>query len=160
MKRLAFVALVMLSVTGCKAPELVQISPGVYMLTDEDKGGIFGNSAKMKADVIRKANDFAASQGKVAIPVTTHETPMSFGHFATFEYQFRLVNPDSPEARGVNTLGPMPSVSVQKIETKDSTPKSKDTYAELMKLDDLRKKGIITEEEFQAEKKKVLAEKP
>lgn len=49
MKRLACVALVMLSVIGCKAPELVQLSPGVYMLADEDKAGAFGNTAKMKA---------------------------------------------------------------------------------------------------------------
>ena len=157
MKKLACITLVMLCVIGCKDPELVQLSPGVYILTDEDKGGAFGNSAKMKANIIRKANEFAASQGKVAIPVTTHETPMAFGHFATFEYQFRLVDKDSPEASGLNTLGPMPSVSIQKIETKDSTKKTKDVYTELMKLDDLRKKGVITEEEFQTEKKKILA---
>ena len=30
-------------------------------------------------------------------------------------------------------------------------------YHDLMKLDDLRKKGVLTEEEFQAEKKKVLS---
>ena len=29
-------------------------------------------------------------------------------------------------------------------------------YAELAKLDELRKKGIITEEEFDAQKKKIL----
>ena len=157
MKRLVCFSLVMLGVVGCKDPELVQLSPGVYLLTDEDKGGAFGNTAKMKANVIRRANEFATSQGKVAIPVTTHETPMAFGHFATFEYQFRLVDKDSPEARGLNTLGPMPTVSIQKIETTDSTQKSKDLYTELMKLDDLRKKGIINEEEFQAEKRKLLA---
>jgi len=32
-----------------------------------------------------------------------------------------------------------------------------DLYTELTKLDDLRKRGILTEEEFQAEKKKVLS---
>ena len=30
-------------------------------------------------------------------------------------------------------------------------------YSELVKLDDLRKKGILTDEEFQAEKKKLLS---
>ena len=33
---------------------------------------------------------------------------------------------------------------------------SDDFYAELLKLDDLRKKGILTEKEFEAQKKKVL----
>ena len=32
-----------------------------------------------------------------------------------------------------------------------------DLYAQLTKLDDLRKKGILTDEEFQAEKKKILS---
>jgi hypothetical protein len=31
-----------------------------------------------------------------------------------------------------------------------------DLYTELTKLDDLRKKGILTDEEFQAQKKKLL----
>jgi hypothetical protein len=35
-------------------------------------------------------------------------------------------------------------------------PAAGDLYTELIKLDDLRKRGILTEEEFQAEKKKVL----
>ena len=38
---------------------------------------------------------------------------------------------------------------------KKNTP-TKDVYSELMKLDELRKKGILTEEEFQTQKKKVL----
>lgn len=34
----------------------------------------------------------------------------------------------------------------------------KDTYAELLKLDDLRKKGIVSDAEFEIQKKKLLAE--
>jgi hypothetical protein len=37
----------------------------------------------------------------------------------------------------------------------ESTPKA-DLYKELLKLDDLRQRGILTEAEFQAEKKKLL----
>jgi hypothetical protein len=36
-------------------------------------------------------------------------------------------------------------------------PVTGDLYTELIKLDELRKRGILTEEEFQAEKKKVLS---
>ena len=39
---------------------------------------------------------------------------------------------------------------------KDDIGSEPDWYTELMKLDDLRKKGILTEEEFDAEKKKLL----
>ncbi|HET6329192.1 MAG TPA: SHOCT domain-containing protein [Holophagaceae bacterium] len=154
-------ALLLFTLVGCANPEVVQVSPGVYMLSAEDKGGIFGNSARMKADVIRRADEFAANRGKVAIPVTTNETPMHFGHFATFDYQFRLVDKNSPEANVATTLGPMPSVVIQKteqkidanIQTKDNSEHPRDIYAELEKLDGLRKKGVITEDEFQAQKK-------
>ena len=37
--------------------------------------------------------------------------------------------------------------------------KAKDVYTELTKLDELRKKGIISEAEFDAQKKKILNEK-
>lgn len=42
------------------------------------------------------------------------------------------------------------------IKTEEKNPDSPDIYTELTKLDDLRKKGIITDEEFEAEKAKIL----
>lgn len=38
----------------------------------------------------------------------------------------------------------------------DQTKPSKDTHAELLKLDELRQKNIISEAEFEAQKKKIL----
>lgn len=40
---------------------------------------------------------------------------------------------------------------------KKQTEQGKDIYAELIKLDELKQKGIITEEEFEAQKKKILS---
>src|SRR5690348_69940 len=88
----------LLTLAGCASnPGIVQTAPGVYFISREDKAGVFGNASAMKADVIAEANAFAAKQGKVAIALSTHETPMYPMHFATFDYQFRLVDPDSPE---------------------------------------------------------------
>ena len=41
----------------------------------------------------------------------------------------------------------------------DESDGRKDVYAELIKLDDLRKRGILTDAEFDAEKKKLLESK-
>jgi hypothetical protein len=139
------------------------MSPDTYMLSRTDKGGIFGNSAAMKADVIREATEFAAKQGKVAIPLASHEEPLQVGRsFASYEYQFRVVAPNDPEARRVN-LVPRPNMVIEKTEkstvdvrTKDVTDRPKDVYTELIKLDDLRKRGIISEAEFASQKKKLL----
>src|ERR1039458_4970183 len=87
------------SLAGCANPGIVKLSSDTYMLARTDKGGIFGNASAMKADVIREANAFAASQGKVAIPLATNETPTRPGqNFASYEYQFRVVDASDPEA--------------------------------------------------------------
>jgi hypothetical protein len=86
------------------------------MISKEDKAGIFGSIAKLKADTIREANEFAASQGKIAIPLSINESPMFVGHFATFEYQFRVVSADDPEARRTSMV-PRPDVVIEKTET-------------------------------------------
>lgn len=76
-----------------------------------------------------------------------------------------MVDADDPEARRVN-LVPRPNVVIEKTEktmvdvrTKDQTERSKDVYSELIKLDDLRKRGILTDAEFEVQKKKLLTEK-
>ena len=159
----AFLAVVLcLLLTGCANPGIVKLSPDTYMLSRVDHGGIFGNSARMKANVIREANEFAENQGKVAIPLATNESPMWPGHFASVEYQFRVVDKNDPEARRTS-LVPRPDVVIDKTEKvsadisrKDMIEKQPDLYTELTKLDDLRKKGIITDVEFEAQKKILL----
>ena len=99
--------LALLLLVGCVSnPGVVELSPGTYMLSRVDHGGIFGNEATLQANVINEANAFAKSKGKVALAVSTHLDPMWPGHFASFQYQFRLVDPSdqvehSPQAIGL-----------------------------------------------------------
>ena len=166
------VAALLFSITvlsGCANPGIVKLSPDTYMLSREAHGGIFASASALKAGVINDANVFAESQGKVAIPLASKETPMGSGpaQWASFEYQFRVVDKDDPEVRRTS-LVPRTNVVIEKTEnitsnnrttTIDESKKPVDIYAELVKLDDLRKKGIITEAEFEAQKKKILSEK-
>ena len=157
-------ALAVVMFAGCASSGPLQLGPDTYMISKTDKGGIFGNAGAMKADVINEANAFAASKGKIAVVLSTNETPLVVGRqFATFEYQFRVVDPSDREAVRPN-LKPRPDVVIEKTErstldvrTKDTTDKPKDLYAELVKLDDLRKRGIITDAEFETMKKKLLS---
>ena len=150
-----------LGLTGCANPEIVQLSPDTYMLSRNVGGRITGGLAGTKAEVIKQANEFAAAKNKVAIPLSARETPESFSSLGTYEYQFRVVDKNDPEFRRTS-LVPRPEVVIEKSEkvtsevrTKDE--KAPDLFTELTKLDDLRKKGIITEEEFTTQKKKLLA---
>lgn len=149
---------------GCANPGIVQVSPETYLLSREDHGGIFGSASALKVGVISDANAFAAGQGKVAIPISAHETPVGvMGKWAKFEYQFRVVDKNDPEVRRT-ALVPRADIVIEKTEnisadvrTKDESAKPKDVYAELIKLDDLRKKGILTDAEFEMQKKKLLS---
>lgn len=114
---------------------------------------------------MRRANAFAESRGKIAIPVASKETPAMPGrNMPNFEYQFRLVEKNDPRASGValipradvvieSQVHPAPSTSIKEPSG------SHDLYAELLKLDDLRKRNIITESEFEAQKQELLAGK-
>ena len=95
------------------------------MLAKEDHAGIFGSMAKLKADVITEANQFAESRGKIALPISVREKPVgnSPADWATFEYQFKLVDKSSREIgeTSINTnrkvMSVRPNVSVQSSET-------------------------------------------
>lgn len=132
-KLMVFRLSLMLFISGCVSnPGIVQLSPDTYLLSRSDKAGVFGSVPAMKAEVIREASEFAASQGKVAIPISMEDTPAYPFHFATFDYQFQLVDKSPPKAKQSNL------------------------YPELIKLDDLRKLGILNEAEYELQKKKLL----
>ena len=163
MKKYSFLQFIFLF--GCANPGIVPLSPDTYMLFKEDHAGIFGSMAKLKADVIGEANEFAMKQGKIAIPISVHEKPIGInrpGDWASFEYQFRVVDKNDSEARRTS-LTPRADIVIEKTEnvsadihTKDQSEKPKDVYAELIKLDDLRKRAIISDSEFESQKKKLL----
>jgi len=102
MKRLLLIALFL---TGCAGnPGIVQVSPNTYMFSRVDHGGIFGNEAALQANVINEANAFAKSKGKVAIVVSSRLDPNRVGHFASFEYQFQLADPNEQAARSPQSI--------------------------------------------------------
>jgi len=159
--RKILVLLLGLGLGGCATTDVVKISPDTYMVI---KTGLTANVAALKAQAFRKANEFAESQKKIAIPLAVNDRPfIPYVQNPSVELQFRLVDENDPEAKRTY-LVPGPDVIVQKddslkadinINTKDEEKKS-DLYTELMKLEDLRKKNILTEGEFQAQKKRLL----
>ena len=111
---------------GCASvPGPIQISPDTYIITREDHRGIFGSLASLKAEVINEANQFAARQGKVAIPISSQEHPLGRGpaQWASFEYQFRVVDKNDPEVQRTALL-PRADVVIEKNEKRviENTP--------------------------------------
>jgi len=166
MQRTAVLFIALGTLVGCANPGIVKISPDTYLLAREAHGGIFASAAALKAGVIRDANVFAARQGKVAIPISAKEKPMGSGpaQWASFEYQFRVVDKNDPAVRRTQLVHD-PNVVIQKTDPDAADTaageqgRTKDLYSELLKLEDLRKRGILTNAEFEEQKKKLLVGK-
>ncbi len=159
-------SLLTMLLSGCLATYggVVKMSPDTYMVRVEDHAGIFAfNRGGLKEKAMQEANNFAESQNKVAIPLAMENHPVGIlGDWAAVEYQFRVVDKNDPEARRTS-LTPRPNIVIDKTErisedihTKDTTEKQPDLYTELTKLDDLRKRGVITNAEFETQKKILL----
>ena len=144
-------------------PEIVELSPDTYLVVMKNYSGIFGNQQTTKLKAIRAANSFATSRGKIAIPLSMEYTPAGGGpgQWPAAEYQFRVVDQNDPEAQrtalvaradttiDINQRGGPAREVVQPANKKD-------LYAELIKLDDLKTRGIISPAEFEELKRRAL----
>lgn len=148
-------------VSACATSEIIPIGTDSYMIAQTSAGGVFKAMSSLKSEVILRANQFAERKGKVAIPIAAKESPAYPGHMPSYEYQFRLVEKNDPRASGGGLIPRADAVIETKIVQAPDTggrraSENKDVYVELVKLDDLRKKGILTDAEFQAQKERLL----
>jgi len=161
--KLGLIAAISLSayLFGCATAEPIPIGNDTYMISQTSAGGVFKAMGSLKSEVITHANEFAASKGKVAIPIAAKESPAYPGHMPNFEYQFKLLNKDDPRASG-GALIPRADVVVEMQGAPQPRSsdiiKPRDTYTEILKLDDLRKRGLITDAEFEWQKTKLLSD--
>lgn len=137
-------------VAGCSSTGVIPMDQDSYMIGKKDGAPGLGVSLKNKAAVHKEANEFCKKKGLEVQVLSENVTPAHPGRLGSTELQFRCVQPG---ARG-RALVKAPDTVIQV-----NTPGQSDAYSELLKLDELRKKGIITEEEFQAEKAKLLGTK-
>jgi hypothetical protein len=136
-----------------------------YIVTRQAATG-FSGAGTLKADAISEAAKFCESQGKTLkiVAVTEAQPPYIFGNFPKAEVVFKALSPGDPElARpseydASGTQVRVGSSPVDRSEVKVSVARQdpSDIYVQLEKLDDLRKKNILTEEEFQKEKARLL----
>lgn len=142
--------------------EIIQLAPDTYMVTVKNHAGIFGHISTTKQKAIKAANKFAEGQGKIAIPVALESRGAGGpGQWPVVEYQFMVVAKDDPAAKRTG-LTPKADTTIEVISDTPTSgisptaPVKPDTYTELLKLDDLRKRGLLTDSEFDSMKRKLL----
>lgn len=155
-----YTALLSAFIIGCAANSgVTTIGKDTYLVSRQAATG-FSGLGNLKAEVFQEASQFCERSGKNLQVVSTHETapPYIFGNFPKAEIQFMCLEEKDAEL-GRPKLRREPSSVIEiKSETKSKVEAAPgtDVYNELIKLDELRKKGIISESEFETQKKKIL----
>ncbi len=155
-----------LALTGCTTSSgVMAASGGAYTVTKSGKTG-FTPLGSLRKDAYEEARAFAASKGMEAEVISVNEVPAGFARWPQVDLRFRLVNTaarQSGDKASVLTIGSQASHDAMgnatDVETRVVVAKQDDFYTELTRLGELKEKGLLTEEEFQKEKKRLLDRK-
>jgi hypothetical protein len=166
MKRIIICLIVAAGLAGCAgvttsvpSTSVVQVSGDIYEIMDVDYRGIFGSEASLKERNVKQAVAFASERNKVAVPILARIHRVGImGDWAWFYYKFSLAAPDSPEA--IRKFADITVERDARLSEEFYRSRQKEgaviAYDDLLKLEDLRKSGVITESEFQQQKTKIL----
>jgi hypothetical protein len=162
MPLLAWLALPLglLAVT-CRAdtnPEIVPLGHDTYALTRWANTGFARNTEKLKAQALEDAAAYCAKLHKElkVVSTTTARPAVPLTGFASAKVVFKTLDANDPELHApAPASAPGDAVPVA-VENATSRTETDVLYRNLTQLDDLRKRGLLTEEEFQAKRKKLV----
>lgn len=129
------------------------VGDGTLRITCSGQSKFTRNTTRLKDAATAEATRYCNERGKhlKVISTSEHKGMYLVGEMPSFTLVFKPV--DALEAMTAAAAAAVASPGT--VDTPVAV--SGDFYAMLLKLDDLRKKGILTEDEFQAEKKKILS---
>jgi hypothetical protein len=150
----------LLAVT-CRAdtnPEIVSLGHDTYALTRWANNGFTRNTERLKTQALEDAAAYCARLHKeLKIVSTTRARPtVPLTGFASAKVVFKALDANDPELHApVAESGPSAAMPAG---VNSATPRTETDvlYKDLTALDDLRKRGLLTEEEFQAKRKKLV----
>lgn len=133
------------------AATVVPVAPtgdGNYRVTVRADHKFTRNTAKLKEQAVAAATDFCGKQGKVPRIVSVQEDKAQYlvGRFAGVTLVFQAVAPGETGRAPADVATPTPPALT-----------TDELAAELTKLDELRKKGLLSDAEFDVLKQKLLS---
>jgi hypothetical protein len=137
-------------------PAPVSMGDNTWSIRREGGNAFVYDVDKLKAEATDAATKFCADRGKqMKVISVTGKAPFFGTGYAWAKVVFKALDANDPELLApVAVPGAPAQVIYAPVERRLTTDQ---LYSELVKLDDLRKKGILTDDEFQAEKKKLLS---
>jgi hypothetical protein len=143
---------------------VMPMGDGVYIVSKTGATGLT-SLGTLRRKAIDAANEFAKKSNSSAEVISYNETPMSFGVLPNIDLKFRLVANSKKLADSTSNTISLSSgysangkVTDAQIIIKNSKEDSNKKLERLEKLGKLYKDGILSKEEFETEKKKILAE--
>lgn len=121
-------------ITGCSTSNVIPVGNDVYMVSSSGAGFDTGG---VRSNVYEAANKFCDKSAKSLKQVSYESVKGKLAsHPPSADLMFKCVSKNNA--------------------SKKMTPVNKDIYSELLKLNELKEKGIISEKEFESEKIKIL----
>jgi hypothetical protein len=158
---LSAVAILLAILSGCstRAP-VMSMGNDVYTVSKAGTTG-FTPLGRLRQGAYDIANEYALEKRKTAEVISVNEVPQGFGRFPEVEVRFRLVDSSSSSnlssnLKISNTASYDAMGNRRDTETTISKDSTTDAYEKLNALGKLRDNGVLTEEEFQKEKEKLL----
>ncbi len=129
-----------------------------FAITRTATSGFDRDVAKFRQEAEQDAAKYCTDQGKVLKVLTVStDRPHFGGGFASAKVVFKALAPGDAALTTVETPAPAAGVAQAVAAPAGVLPTyAGDLYAELLKLDDLRKRGLLTDKEFEQQKKKLL----
>ncbi len=145
---------------------VVKTGPDTYMISRSEKG-FRGNSGAVKAAALSEAEDWCQKRGKVMKVISASQKDMvPMTSDASAEIHFKALAPTDPELAEPIDTGDLKNrvfkgnENIQTFSVEGNSKKAevakRDRYAEILKLGELKDKGLITAEEFESEKQRIL----
>lgn len=148
-----------LSLSGWAASvsKMESMGDNTFAITRTATSGFDRDVRKFRREAEEDAAKFCASQGKVMkVVAVTSDRPHFGGGFASAKLVFQaLAAGDS----ALTTVEPAPAAAGNQSVAAPAgvlPTYAGDLYSEILKLDDLRKRGLLTDKEFEQQKKKLL----
>ena len=136
---------------------VIELGDNTYSLTYEAPTTFNRNVDKLVEAAKKEATEFCAGKGRRPkyVSVTVDKPWVTLG-IPKAVVVFRALEPGDPELADADVVAVVRKEKKKKADEAPAANAFDDLYNSLMKLDELRKKGILTDEEFQVEKQKVL----
>ena len=138
------------------------VGDNLYAVTNTARTAFNRDIDALRAGAVAEAKKFCAARRDAMklVTVVTDKPRFSFG-YCSVKVIFQPLKPDDPALTASAPASPAPAVPsaiapAPGIPVTNSLTGTGDYYTDLLKLDDLHKRGIITDEEFERQKKKIL----